>query len=177
MKKILINLAIVLAFIIIYFLQANLFTSFKIAEIMPNIFIILVLYIGLFTGKTMGLSYGIIFGIIIDLIFGKRVGITAVGLGTIGIVSAIFDSNFSKDSRITIMIMVFLCTILFEFIQYFLNVIILEINVELIYFIRITLLEAIYNIILTIILYPLIRKTGYEIENIFKENKMLTRYF
>lgn len=125
----------------------------------------------------MGLSYGIIFGIIIDLSFGKKIGITAIGLGIVGIASAVFDNNFSKDSRITIMIMVFLCTVLFEVIQYFLNTIILEINLEVISFIKILIIEAIYNMIITIILYPLIRKTGYEIENKFKESKMLTRYF
>jgi len=177
LKKVLINLIIIFSFIIIYLLQANLFTSFKIAGVMPNLFIILILYIGLFAGKIMGITYGIFIGIIIDLIIGRRIGITAIGLGIIGLISAIFDSNFSKDSRITIMIMVFLCTILFECIEYFLNFLILEINLEIISFIKILIVEAIYNIIITIIIYPLVRKTGYNIEDKFKESRMLTRYF
>jgi len=160
-----------------YFLQANLFTFFKIDGVMPNLFVILILYIGLFTGKIMGITYGIVFGIILDLTIGRKVGITAISLGTIGLASAIFDNNFSKDSRITIMIMVFIATVFFEVINYFLNFIILNINIEIISFIKILIIEAIYNMIITIIIYPLIIKTGYNIEDKFKENKMLTRYF
>ena len=37
--------------------------------------------------------------------------------------------------------------------------------------------EILFNIILTIILYPIITKLGYRSEKIFKENKILTRYF
>jgi len=177
LKKTIINLIIILSFFVIYFLQANLFASFKIAGVMPNLFVILILYIGLFAGKIMGVTYGIVFGLIIDLLISKKVGITAISLGIIGLISAIFDNNFSKDSRITIMLMVFMCTVIFEVIQYFLNYIILKTNIEIFYYIKILVIEGIYNVIITIIVYPFIRITGYKIENIFKENKMLTRYF
>ena len=177
MKKIIINLVLILSFVIIYFLQTNLFTSFKIAAVMPNLFIILVLYIGLFTGRNMGLTYGILFGIILDLIIGKRIGTTAIGLGLIGIISWWFDSNFSKDSRLAIMLMVGLCTTCYEILEYLLNYIFFSINIELVFFIKILIVEVIYNILLTIILYPLIRVTGYNIEDEFKEKRMLTRFF
>ena len=51
MKKVFINIAIIILFIFIYLLQANFFTIFNIAGVMPNLFIILMLYIGLFMGK------------------------------------------------------------------------------------------------------------------------------
>ena len=52
-----------------------------------------------------------------------------------------------------------------------------DINVEIFNFIRILLIEVIFNLILTIIIYPLIQKFGYIIENEYKGNKILTRYF
>ena len=61
MKKVLINIFIIIAFIIIYLIQENLFTGFKILGVMPNMFIIFILFIGLFYNKTAGLTYGIIF--------------------------------------------------------------------------------------------------------------------
>ena len=67
MKKILISLAFLITFFIVYFLQINLFNFFTIFGISPNIFIILVLFIGLFAGKWLGTSMGIIFGILLDL--------------------------------------------------------------------------------------------------------------
>lgn len=162
---------------IIYFLQSNFFTWFNIAEVMPNVFIIFVLFVGLFTNKTLGTIYGVIIGLILDLLFGTKVGIQAVSLGLIGFLAAIFDKNFSKDSRMTIMVMVLGSTIIVEVINYLLKYMFIGNSVEIFNFIRILILEVIFNLILTIIIYPLIQKFGYEIENEYKGNKILTRYF
>lgn len=177
MKKFVINLFFVLTVFIIYFLQSNFFTWFNIAEVMPNLFIIFVLFIGLFTNKTLGTIYGVIIGLILDLLFGTKVGIQAVSLGLIGFLAAIFDKNFSKDSRMTIMVMVLGSTIIVEVINYLLKYMFIGNSVEIFNFIRILILEVIFNLILTIIIYPLIQKFGYEIESEYKGNKILTRYF
>mgnify|MGYP003289140015 CR=1 FL=1 len=57
MKKVLIHIGLIFTFIITYFLQAIFFSEFTIAGIMPNIFVILMLYIGLYMGRTMGITY------------------------------------------------------------------------------------------------------------------------
>ena len=173
MKKILITIILALVAYIIYFLQSNFFNWFTIAGIKPNLFILLILFIGLFGGKTLGTIYGVAIGLIIDLLLRNQIGITAISLGIVGFLSGIFDKNFSKDSRITIMIMTFAVTIISELISYF----IFSINFEIMAFIKITLIETIYNLMITIIIYPLFQKFGYNIENEFKESKILTRYF
>lgn len=177
MKKVLINVALIITFIIIYLLQVNFFSWFKIAEVMPNLFVILVLYIGLFMGHTLGITYGIVFGILLDLLIGKKIGITSIGLGVVGVIAAKFDKNFSKDSRITVMIMIIFSTAIYEIIAYILQYILLDINAEILQFIRILLVEIIYNTIITIIIYPLFQRIGHDIEDEFKGNKILTRYF
>lgn len=177
MKKFIINIAFVVTFLILYFLQINFFSWFQIAGVMPNLFIILVLYIGLFAGRSIGLAYGVIFGLLLDLFVGQRIGITAIMLGIIGIIGGIFDKNFSKDSRITIIIMVVGSTIIYEVGMYFIRYLVLEINVEIWSFIKILFAELVYNVIITIIIYPLIQKTGHSIENEYKGNRILTRYF
>ena len=177
MKKIFINIAIIIIFIFIYIMQSNFFTSFRIAGVMPNLFIILMLYIGLFMGKNSGVIWGILFGILIDIFIGKYIGITSIMLAIIGLIASIFDKNFSKDNRITIMAMVGISTAIYEIGLYILSYMVFNINIEVIGFIKILLIEIIYNIILTIVLYPLIQLTGYDIEEEFKGSKILTRYF
>ena len=177
MKKVVINIAIIMIFIFTYLIQANFFVSFRIAGVMPNLFIILLLYIGIFMGRNFGIIYGAIFGILIDVFVGKHIGLTSAMLATIGIIANIFDRNFSKDSRITIMAMVAITTAIYEIGIYILSGVIFKINVEVISFIKILLIEIIYNLILTIILYPMIRLTGYDVEEEFKGRKILTRYF
>ena len=177
MKKVIINLLLILSLLIIYFLQSNLFNWFTISGIMPNLFVIFVLFVGLFTNRITGIVYGVVLGLILDLVIGMQVGVNAIGYGIIGFLSATFDKNFSKDSRATIMFMVLGTTIIFEVITYILNNIILVRNLEIFNFIKILSIEVIYNLIITIIIYPLIQKLGYNIENEYKGNKILTRYF
>ena len=177
MKKILINIAIIILFIFIYLLQANFFTWFKIAGVMPNLFIILMLYIGLFMGRSPAITYGIVLGLLIDIFISRKIGITSIMLVVVGILAYLFDKNFSKDNRITVMSMVGISTIIYELGFYMLSYIFLNINVEIWSFIKILLVETLYNIILTIIIYPIMQLTGYDVEEEYKGSKVLTRYF
>lgn len=177
MKKVLIHIGLIISFIIIYILQTIFFSEFTIAGVMPNIFIILMLYIGLYMGRTMGIIYGIFYGIFIDLWIGKTIGITSIALALIGLISGILDKTFSKDSRLIVILMGIICTILYEVVFYFMQYVAFSINVEILKFINILIVEVSYNVIITIIIYPLMKITGYEIENEVKGDKILTRYF
>lgn len=177
MKKFLINVTLIVIGFIIYFLQSNFFSWFTIAGIKPNLFVIYILFIGLFGSRSMGIVYGSITGIFLDFIFEEKIGANLFGLAIIGIIATLFDKNFSKDSRITIMFMVFGTTIFFEIVSYFINYVLYSANVEIFNFIKILLIEVIYNILITIIIYPLMQKFGYYIENEYKGNRILTRYF
>ena len=116
-------------------------------------------------------------GFYIDIVIGRRVGITAIILGLIGLIGEILDKNFSKESRVTIMLMMAGSTVIFELGSYVFNVITLDMNLEIVSFIKILLIEVIYNIIIVIIIYPLIQKLGYLLEEVFKTKNILTRYF
>lgn len=116
-------------------------------------------------------------GLFLDIIIGKNIGTSAIMLGVIGIIGGYFDKNFSKESRITIMLMVIGSTCVFEIGTYILQAIELSIYVEVVPFLITLLIEVLYNTILTIILYPLIQKLGYRIEDNFKAQQILTRYF
>ena len=114
MKKALIYISLIFVFIFIYLLQSLFFVNFTIAGVKPNIIIILVLFIGLFIGRSRGIIYGIIYGIFIDLWIGKSIGITSICLAIVGIIGGAFDKNFSKDSRIVILLIGAFCTIVYE---------------------------------------------------------------
>ncbi len=177
MKKVITIICLLIAFFIIYFLQANFFTWFTIAGVKPNLFIVLVLFMGLFAGKKIGAVLGLIFGFYLDLVIGRTIGISGIMLGIIGLLGEYFDKNFSKDSRFTIMLMVMGSTILYEFATYMFNVFRLDMTLEIYSFIKILMIEVVYNLIVVIIIYPLFQKAGYAIENTFKTKNVLTRYF
>lgn len=177
MKKAVIVIGIIITFLILYFLQANIFTWFTIAKIMPNLFIIFVLFIGLFAGKYLGVTFGVVFGLFIDFFIGKKIGISSIMLAIIGLLGGYFDKNFSKESRITMMLMVAGSTIIFELGCFVINAVIYSYAVEGMNLLITLIIEIIYNVIITIILYPIMERTGFYIEDAFKGNKILTRYF
>lgn len=177
MKKAVTMICLFLSFLIIYFMQANFFNWFTIAGIKPNLFIILVLFVSLFTKMHYGIFFGIFTGFILDIVIGQKIGTTSILFTIIAIMGGIFDKNFSKDSKITLILMVISSTTIYELGNYIFSAIQLNINIEPLQFIRILIIEIIYNIFITIIIYPLIQKAGYFIEDIFKGQKILTRYF
>ena len=177
MKKALTIILLILTFIIIYIFQSNFFTWFNIAGVLPNVFVIFILFISLYADLKIGLPFGILSGLFLDIVLGRTLGISAIMFGIVSIIGSICDKNFSKDSKITIILMVMVATIVYEIGSYILAIAELSINIELIDFIIKLLIEVFYNAILTIILYPLIKKMGYKIENIYKGNMVLTRYF
>ena len=177
MKRLLTVVGLLIFFGLIYFIQVNIFATYTIAGVKPNLFVIYVLFIGLFANQVLGIASGIIFGLILDCLYGKVIGTSAVMLCIIGYLGAYFDKNFSKENKLTIIFIVAGSTLIYEFGIYFLNSIILVFEREIFYFIKIVLIEILYNILLSIIIYPLIQKTGYIIDRNFKKNNILTRYF
>ena len=177
MKKALSILCLILTFFIIYFLQANFFTWSNIATIMPNVYVILVLFIGLFVKRKIGLACGIGFGLYLDIVLGKTIGTSALALGIVGLLGEILSKNFSKDSRFIVCLMVIGTTAVYETIVYLLTMLRTEGTIEILAFLRILLIEMFFNGLITIIIYPLIKKAGYYLENLYDDKFILTRYF
>ena len=105
-KKFLIGIAMYVVFIILYFIQADFFSLFTIAGISPNIFIKFILFLGLFTDNLFSIIMALLTGITLDLIVGRATCISPIIFSIVAIIAGYFDKNFSKDNKITIMIMV-----------------------------------------------------------------------
>lgn len=173
-SNLLVAVLLIIAFIIIYFLQANVFSNFTIAGIKPNLFIIFILIIGLFGNNFLSILFSIICGIWLDSLYSESIGITSAMLCLIGFMATWFDSLWSKDEKISIVIMVFIATFIFEFGSYFLKSIIFDFEIEIKIFFKNLALEELYNVLLTIIFFGLIKKLGYGMERKLKRTNMYT---
>lgn len=179
MKKFLIYIELIVIFLGIYFLQVNFFNWFTIAGVKPNLFIILVFFIGLYIGKKHGIICGAIIGLVIDLLSSAIVGISAIMCIFIGYLGGLFDKKMSKESRITMILLVALITVTFEIGKYVFSMLILNGNIEVLLFIKILIIEILFNTLITIILQPMMKRYGFYLEEIFKKrvrNTLLTNY-
>ena len=177
MNKLKTYLIIAAMFVVVFFLQNNFFTWFNIAGVMPNLFVVLVLFVSLYSDKKLGVVVGIIIGFLLDVLIGKTVGFSSLFFAIIGLIGEYFDRNFSKDSRIMIIIMTAISTVIYEIGMYFVSIAKFHLEVEVFAFIKILLIEVLFNVLLVIILYTPIKKLGYHIESLFKGKQLLTRYF
>lgn len=92
----------------------------------------------------------------------------------IGFIATWFDTLWSKDEKISIIIMVIISTLLFEFGSYFIKSIVLDFDLEIATFFKILAFEELYNILITIIFFGVIKKFGYMMERKLKRNNMYT---
>ena len=155
MKKIKDIIIIFLIFILLYFLQINIFNNFTIFNVKPNLFIILIFSIGIKYNKLFSSIMGLIIGFLLDLLISNKIGINMFLFGGLGFITSYMSQILFSENKLTNILIIFSSTIIIEIIKYLLNVIFLKINIEINTFIFITVIEAIYNILLFIIIYPI----------------------
>ena len=177
MKKIFIGIMLFLVFMFIYFLEVDVFPFITIAGIIPNLFIVFILFVGLFANSIFAIGFAVVGGILIDSVNSPFIGGTAIMLTIIAFLASYFDRNFSKENRITIILMVAGATAIYEMGIYLLRFAIVGFDLEIMAAVKIILIEIVYNVLISIIIYPLMQKAGYAIDRVFKRNNMLTRYF
>lgn len=123
--------------------------------------------------RKKGFIFGIIFGFLLDLFIGTRIGINAISLGIVGLAAENLDKNFSKDNRITVMILNSILTVLAEVIIYTLQILFCGSSVQILGFIKIIIIEVVYNAFLMAIIYPFFLALGSKLENDFVDKSFL----
>ncbi|MGN1197805.1 MAG: rod shape-determining protein MreD [Acetatifactor sp.] len=160
LRKIVVTLFVIVCFI----LQCSVFGNFAFAGIIPNLMIILTASFGFMRGENDGLIIGFFCGLLNDIFFGSVLGFYALLMMYIGFLNGKFSRIFyPEDIKLPIALIItsdlsygILCYILlfmlqgkFQFGYYFLHVI---------------LPEALYTIVVTMFLYPLILKVNEKME-------------
>lgn len=160
MRKLIVALFILVCFV----LQSSVFTWFSFAGIIPNLMIILTSAFGFMRGEKEGLLIGFFCGLFSDIFFGEFLGFYALVLMYIGFINGKFSRIFyPEDIKLPIALIVIsdisyglLCYILLFLLRGKLNL--------PYYFTRIILPEALYTIVITMFLYPLILKVNEKLE-------------
>lgn len=149
---------------ICFILQCSVFANFALNGIVPNLMIILTSSFGFMRGEKEGLLIGFFCGLLSDIFFGDILGFYALMLMYIGYINGKFSRVFyPEDIKLPLALIVvsdlsygILCYILmfllrgkFHFSYYFTSVI---------------LPEALYTIVITIFLYPIILKINERLE-------------
>ncbi len=143
-----------------FVLQCTVFRSLAFGGIIPNLMIILTSSFGFMRGDKEGLIIGFVCGLLCDIFYGDILGFYSLVLMYIGFVNGKFCKIFyPEDIKLPIGLIV-VSDLTYGIICYCLQFLLRGKFDFLYYFTRVILPEAVYTIIVTIFIYPLVLKAN-----------------
>lgn len=151
-RKLIVGLMIITCFI----LQCTLFQSLSIADISPNLLIVVTSSFGFMRGKKEGLFIGFFSGILIDVFFSEVLGFYGLLYMYIGYMNGFFHKIFYDEDVKLPMILITASNVAYGIIIY-LFLFLLRNRLDFLYYLRRVIIpETVYTVIVTIVLYRLI---------------------
>lgn len=142
--------------IICFVIQSSMFHYIGLANVVPNILLILVVSTAYMRGKMSGLLLGFFSGILVDIIFGRVIGLYALIYMLIGYLIGFSHKIYDKDDFTIPIILVAISDIIYGFFYYVFEFLLRGRLNFFYYFRRIIFPEMIYTIAVSIFLYKLL---------------------
>lgn len=153
MKRFIIS---VLLIIICFLLQTTVFKGLAFGGIVPNLMIVLTASFGFMRGEKTGLFMGFFCGLLCDIFFGSVLGLNAMVYMYIGYANGKFNRIFYPDDIKLPLGLILVSDFVYGFL-YYIILFLMRGRFQISYYIvHIILPEAVYTILVTLLLYPLI---------------------
>lgn len=158
------KISVAILIIICFLLQSTVFRSLAFAGIVPNLLIILTASFGFMRGENEGLVIGFFSGLLCDIFFGDILGFYALILMYIGFLNGKFNRIFYPEDIKLPLALIIISDISYSMLCYVLLFLMQGKFHFLFYFTNVILPEAVYTILVTCILYPIILKVNEKLE-------------
>lgn len=169
-RKIVVTLLIIICFC----LQCTLVKALSLGYIAPNLLIIITSSFGLMRGKKEGLIIGFFCGFLIDIFYGDVLGFYALIYMYIGYVNGFFNKIFYDEDIKLPIILITLSDFVYGYIIY-LFLFLLRTRLDIVYYtIHIIIPEVVYTVVVTIVLYRVIRAINRKLES--KEKRSASKF-
>ncbi len=155
----------ILEIIILFVIQSAAFHYFQLANIMPNLLLILVVSTAYMRGRLSGMMVGFFSGIIVDLMFGSYIiGLYALLYLTIGYVMGYTNRFYSNDDYTLPIVLIGISDFFYGFFYYVFEFL-LRGRLNFLYYLRRFILpEIIYTIAASVLLYKLLHMINNRLE-------------
>ena len=154
MKKILVILLTIIVLMLFLWLQINVFNYYALFGVIPNVGIILIATVSMYAGKNIGAVIGFFYGAVFDSCFETFFGCYTLLFILMGYAIGQIKGKFALDNKMSLPIIVAASTIIIELF----NLIVLNFKqpsftIDLLYVLKVLLLESTYNTFLTLLAY------------------------
>lgn len=163
MKRLIVyTIEIILCFII----QSSTFHYFALANIMPNLLLILVVSTAYMRGRTAGLLLGFFSGLLVDLMYGNFIiGLYALLYLLIGYLMGFTNKVYSNDDYTLPIVFIAVSDFVYGFFYYVFEFL-LRGRLNLLYYLRRFIFpEVIYTVAVSIFLYKLLHMINKKLEH------------
>lgn len=151
------NIFIAVMVIVCFVLQSTLFKTLSFGGIAPNLLIIVTSAFGFMCGKTCGLLVGFSSGLLYDIFFGDVLCFHALIYMYIGYINGNFKQIFYKEDIKLPIVLITASDLVFG-LTYYVLLFMLRGRFHFGHYLqRIMIPEVVYTIVITLVLYPVIR--------------------
>lgn len=145
-----------LLIIICFLLQTTLFQSIKIANVAPDLLVVLVSSAGVMYGRGLGMFSGVLSGILCDFIYSDLIGLYILIYVITGYISGAAHKLYYKDDMVVPVFVIAASDLLTNF-MFYIICFLLRGRLDIFVYIRnIILPELVYTLIAGILLYKLL---------------------
>ncbi len=146
-----------LEILICFLIQSAMFHYIALANIVPNLIIILVAATAYMRGKTTGMLLGLFSGLLVDLIYGNYIiGLYALIYMLLGYLIGFTNRYYSNDDYTLPIVIIGVSDLIYGF-SYYIFEFLLRGRLNLLYYFRrIILPEIIYTVAVSVLLYKLL---------------------
>ncbi|HJC51338.1 MAG TPA: rod shape-determining protein MreD [Candidatus Anaerostipes avistercoris] len=146
----------ILSIIICFLLQTTVFEFFSLADVVPNVLLILTVTMGFIRGKKTGIVIGFICGLLIDIFSGDVLGQYAVLYLLFGYANGWFHTHFFEDEILLPIGLLAANSLVYSFVIFFFFFALRGRFHFLTYLIHVMIPEAVYTGIVALVLYKIL---------------------
>ena len=137
-----------LLLIVCFLLQTTLFQYLKIANVQPNMILVVTALSGLLYGRKMGIFIGVICGLLLDLLYGSVVGISVLLYLIIGYGNGSANKIYLKEDNLIPMASIVVSDLIYSLLYYVCNFLLRGRLHFISYFMDIMMPEMIYTVLI-----------------------------
>ncbi len=152
-KKIVITILIV---VICFLLQTTLVQNIRVAGVIPNLMLLVVVFISYLNGVYYGMTVGMTVGLLFDFLYASLIGINMLAFLLIGYFCGLLSRLYRSGNYLIPLVMVSISEFIYGVITYFTDFLLRgKLNIGY-YFGKVMLPELVYTIVVGILLYGLV---------------------
>lgn len=151
--------------VVSFLLQSTVFQVIALADVVPNLLLIITAAIGYMRGRKEGLITGLVCGLLIDMLYGDLIGFNALIYMNIGYLNGFCNKIYYRDDFTVPIVLVGISDFLYNFSIYVLSFLLKNKLNVFFYIKRIMLPELVYTVLISVVFYKILHSINQRLEH------------